>query len=316
MVHHINALLLVSSWLNMCLYIVEIGLTIQYFQRSSRPFLHQVGVVSLLLFDTVCTIGICAQTYLKFPVSPCIVNDVPLKDLLWPVTLKLVSTYSTASIEQLYLCSLYFALTKNRVVTGGLFILILVHLGFSYASAILVLTTKLFWTSAFTTSKVGAITCSATDMLIAACLCWKLFTMDSSCVVGRSTHSLVRRLMVIILTSGTIVASVTGVAMILLVKENPAFEIFFNIQGRVYTVTILGNFLISIPIRPLPTEVNQSRMVGTVEFNVESYQSTSPDPLAVGKSPDTRASEPSLDNYSQHHESLNLRPLPVKLHPD
>ncbi|KAJ7845425.1 hypothetical protein B0H14DRAFT_976384 [Mycena olivaceomarginata] len=228
---------LASSWANMMLYMLEIVMCLRYFQRSTfRPLSHKIGVGAIILFDTVCTMSVDADVFMTFLVF---LGKEPFFTLSVPTSLTIFMTYSTAVIEQFFLCHLYFIITRKRAVSLFLVLLGLVHLGFSFAAAIMLQTapTNL---SVFTITAVGAITCGVTDLLIASCLGYELFKLRRS---HSSNSSLLRRIFILSITSGAIVASTTLLMMILLLKGDIAFEFFFSCQGRVYALTLLVNFL-------------------------------------------------------------------------
>ncbi|KAJ7916125.1 hypothetical protein B0H13DRAFT_1998363 [Mycena leptocephala] len=259
-----NVYHLAASWLNCALFMLEIYLMIQYFQLPSRPLLHRIGVAAILVFDTVCTIAISVRVYLMVLVFPCHSSKVFLHSSVITLALILFATYATASIVQLFLCNLYFNLTKRRTISVFLVLCIAVHLGFSYASAILVLVNNTPLGSSFLTTKIGIISCAVTDILIATALLYTFVRIDKTMIVQSSTQSLLRRLMVLVLTAGVVVATTTLLVMILLLRKKPAYLLFFYTQGRVYAVTILCNFLVGMnqSVTP-PTKVS---IVSSVAF--------------------------------------------------
>ncbi|KAJ6531379.1 hypothetical protein DFH09DRAFT_139498 [Mycena vulgaris] len=274
-----GAYLLVGSWLNCMLFMLEISLMVLYF-RTSRPLLHRIGVGAILAFDAVCTGAICAEVYTHILVFPC-EAQVFTDSTLRPLAVILFSTYATASLEQLFLCALYFVLTKQRLITAFLVATVALHLALSYASAVLVLTTGSPGGSAFLTSKIGAISCSVTDVLIATALLYTLMRMEITSAVRVYTHSLLRRLMLLVFTSGVLVASTTILSMIFLLQGNPVYSLFFYAKGRVYSLTILGNFLVGFPAPPTPTLTNVPGTVVTgVVFHVD-YQTSTNERAAV-----------------------------------
>ncbi|KAJ6551938.1 hypothetical protein B0H19DRAFT_1159413 [Mycena capillaripes] len=242
-----NAYILAASWLNCLLYMLEIFLLFQYFQLASRPLLHRVGVAAMFLFDTICTFAVCATVYVVALVSPCESDQIFSRSALSLLSVILFTTYTTASIEQLFLCYLYFNLSKQRIISAFLVFSVVVHLAFTYASAILVVAKNTPLGSSILTSKIGAIACAVTDIMIAAALLYTFIRFEKTIVVRVSTQSLLRRLMVLIFTSGVVVASTTSFVMIFLLKEIPAYVLFFYTQGRIYSLTILCNFLIGMP---------------------------------------------------------------------
>ncbi|KAF7348897.1 hypothetical protein MVEN_01409900 [Mycena venus] len=232
-----NGYVLAGSWFNCMLYAIELFLTIRYFHRSSRSLLHKIGVGGMFAFDTICTAAISVRVYNVFLLFP--LNVQPHNSSITnTIGVILLSTYGTASLQQLFLCCLYFNLTKRRVITAFLLLNIVVHLGFSYASAILVLHFRTSTASATTASNVGAITSSATDIMIATALLSTFVRIEAE--VG-SERNIIRRLMVLIFTSGVAVASVTLFTVILMLKQNRAYTVFFFIRGRISALTIVGS---------------------------------------------------------------------------
>ncbi|KAJ7034266.1 hypothetical protein C8F04DRAFT_1234333 [Mycena alexandri] len=238
-------ILLTASWLNIGLYTVELTLCGRYFARLSRPMVHRIGVGILVFADTVCTLAI------GFDVGLTILPDVTTnaRFLAAPLTVIIMTTYISSIIAQLFLCNLFYVLTGNLFMSGVLLILIFTHLAFSWASAITGLVTLEFTGIAFTETTVGAITCSVTDVVIAVSLAWKFWVMMKSTNPEHSTRNLLQRILMLTVSSGVVCAGNTLITMILLLRGNSAFDFFFKCQGRVYALTLLGNFLLGIPGR-------------------------------------------------------------------
>ncbi|KAJ7838861.1 hypothetical protein B0H14DRAFT_1079331 [Mycena olivaceomarginata] len=121
----------------------------------------------------------------------------------------------------------------------------------------------------FTTTTVGAVSCAATDVIIAASLSWKFWTMMAGTARKASTRSLIRRILILTVSSGAICAGNTLLMMILLLRGSEFFEFFFSCQGRVYALTLLGNFLVGIPGR---TPNNSARMETSFSNNVVVFR--------------------------------------------
>ncbi|KAJ6490956.1 hypothetical protein C8R45DRAFT_1137900 [Mycena sanguinolenta] len=235
-----NGYVLAGSWLNCMFYAIELVLTIRYLHRSSHSLLHKAGVGSMFALDTICTAAILVRVYnvfLRFPLNVQPQNS----SITNTIGVILLSNYGTASLEQLFLSCLYFNLTKRRFITVFLLLNIVVHLGFSSAYAILVLHLRTATTSGTTASKVGAMTCCATDIMIAAALLSTFIRIEAEAGSEQKRHSILRRLMVLVCTSGVAVASVTLFGIVLMLKENRAYTVFFFIQGRIYALTIVGS---------------------------------------------------------------------------
>ncbi|KAF7303584.1 hypothetical protein MIND_00587700 [Mycena indigotica] len=249
-----NAYLLLGSWLSSLLFSLEVVLIVQYlfFSDKVRPRWHKLGMSLLLAIDTIGTSSIFAQVYVIVIPSPCgfIPSSPPPRSMMTTYTnsvvVNIVATFTIASMEQSFLCYVYYNLTRRRFITGFLALCILVHAGFSYASAGLLVGQRsaptggpIIWTT-----KVGAISCAVTDILISATLVHTFIRLEQTSAMRNSTHSLLRRLMLLISTSGILVASITLVAMFLVLKSNPAYPLFFFCQSRLYVLTILANFLV------------------------------------------------------------------------
>ncbi|KAJ7143963.1 hypothetical protein C8R44DRAFT_864965 [Mycena epipterygia] len=123
--------LLVASWTNYLLYTLEIALIVEYFQQSSRPLLHRIGVICLFAFDTVCTGAVFIEVYfdmLGLLWQASLVFDTTLR----AVAVILFSTYATAALEQLFLCTLYFSLTKKWLIAAFLVAWVAAHLSLCF----------------------------------------------------------------------------------------------------------------------------------------------------------------------------------------
>ncbi|KAJ7440521.1 hypothetical protein B0H11DRAFT_2099422 [Mycena galericulata] len=242
----ILVVLLASSWVNMGLYTLELVLCAQYFRRPSRPWVYKTGVGILIFFDTVCTLAICFDVALD--VAGSSVKNVRL--LLAPLATQIFATYVSSVISQLFLTNMLYTLTRGKFVGGALLILIFVHLGCSWGSAITTIQTEHEKGIPFTLSVVGAILCAATDITIAVSLTWKFWTMmDHTFSPKNSTRNLARQVMILTISSGVLRAGNTLTMMVLLVKHSTVVNFFFVCQGRVYALTLLGNFLVGIPWR-------------------------------------------------------------------
>ncbi|KAJ7864916.1 hypothetical protein B0H13DRAFT_2353316 [Mycena leptocephala] len=217
---------------------VEIFLAFQYFQRKGRMFWHKAGVGAFIISDTACTHYTDAT-------------------LLWQASLTIIATYTTALVEQAFLCYIFYALTNRRFIAGFLVLTIFIHLGISLAAAGLVAEgKKIAMTNRV--SKIGAISCATTDILVAAALAATFYKMEASLTRGQTLRSLIRRLLILSLTSGVIVASFTIIHMVLLLVRNPASTIFFFCQGRAYALTLLSNFLLGVPVKSAVSQANDT----------------------------------------------------------
>ncbi|KAJ7034276.1 hypothetical protein C8F04DRAFT_578277 [Mycena alexandri] len=241
-----HVFMLVASWMNCLLFMLESVLLARYFQHSSRPLKHKLGVAAIFTSDLLCTMALCTQVYSSVLTSPCDTSHLLTDAYFRTLCVIVVTTNTTASLAQGFLCSLYFNLTKNRRLSTFLVFTIALHVTFSYTSAIMLLFNLLQPGKVILTAKIGTISCAATDAMIAAALLNTFIGMETTIAVRDSTHSLLRRLIVLFFTSGVVVASTTLLALILGLRNTPASYLFIFAQGRMYGLTILGNFVMGV----------------------------------------------------------------------
>jgi hypothetical protein len=98
---------LASSWVNAMLYMLELVLSLRYFQRSSRPLPHRIGVGAMVVFDTLCTMSVNANVFITFQTF---LGQASIVSLFIPTSVTIFMTYCTAAIEQFFLIQLYFIL--------------------------------------------------------------------------------------------------------------------------------------------------------------------------------------------------------------
>ncbi|KAF8188862.1 hypothetical protein K438DRAFT_1764117 [Mycena galopus ATCC 62051] len=254
--------------------------------HSSRPRLHRAGIAGMMASDMLCTFAICVKIYhLVSLCSSGIPGGFP-KFNLYASAVILCTTCATSSFAKLFLCVLYFNLmltpsrTKRRVVCAILVFGIAVQFAFLYASAILMVATgsPLGW--AMLASNIGSISSTVTDSMIAAALLYTFIRMDAT-AFRRSTHSLLRRLIVLFFSSGVIVASTTLLSSLLLLNGRSAYVVFFYSLGRVYALTILGNFAVGVPAQHTPTTTPKLNTITGKSTTVLDVNHTPADDQAV-----------------------------------
>ncbi|KAJ6472445.1 hypothetical protein C8R45DRAFT_1164063 [Mycena sanguinolenta] len=233
---------LIGTWINCILFTLELTLAMRYFQRSSRPLLHRVGIAAMVMADILCTFAICAQIYMLVPCQPTCGHQTYSLEALAVI---ICSTYATASIAQLFLCNLYFILTRRRMISAILIFTVVVHLHGLAGIFVCIgdfdrrkrisLGLGLIDHQSETQRRIGAISCAVTDSMIAAALLDTFIRLDKASAFRVSTHNLLRRLIIVSFSSGVIVASTTLISLILTLNGKP---------GRVYALTILGNFAV------------------------------------------------------------------------
>ncbi|KAJ7251938.1 hypothetical protein C8J57DRAFT_1520261 [Mycena rebaudengoi] len=95
--------LLVASWINCMLFMLELVLAVRYFQHSSQPLLHRAGIGAMIASDMLCTSAVYVKIYLLVSVYP---NGPPLgfpNFGLQASAVIICSTYATSSLAKLFL---------------------------------------------------------------------------------------------------------------------------------------------------------------------------------------------------------------------
>ncbi|KAF7296851.1 hypothetical protein MIND_00916400 [Mycena indigotica] len=269
-----------AAYLNLVLYTCELVLAVRYLRRKHptppRP-MHKAAVILLLLSDTASTFTFCftgIRTALNGPLPEILPRNIGR--FFGPFAVVITTTYLSGAIEQLFLCNLFFVLTRNRPVSLLLLLMTAVHLGFAWATGIVAAVRQSTQGVALMTASVGAIMCAATDIVIAVGLGWKFLAMMRDTPEEHSIRTLLYRILMLTVCSGALVAGNTLIAMILLLNHSLAFTFFFTCQGRVYALTLLGNFLIGIPAqrrRVGPPTIN----VGTGSHSLPIFRTTAGD---------------------------------------
>ncbi|KAJ7239399.1 hypothetical protein B0H12DRAFT_1136193 [Mycena haematopus] len=259
-------ILVLASWLNIALYTVEIILCLRYFQRPARPLIHKIGVGLLVFADTVCTGAVLFDVCLTIGVGGIGVGDrKTFMAALIALVLQIIPTYLSAAISQLFLTNLFVVLIGSKLFGLPLLLLIVVHVAFSWGSAIASIATFNVGGMILTTSSIGAISCAATDVIIAMCLAWQFWKMmgPKPETSFKSSKSRLRPVLILIVSSGAICAINTCAAMILILRHSQAYDFLFACQGRVYALTLLGNFLLGPPARRDQTHLHPIKTIGS-----------------------------------------------------
>ncbi|KAL0960172.1 hypothetical protein HGRIS_011806 [Hohenbuehelia grisea] len=229
-------LLLVSSWMNMMLYMLELILAFYFFYKHPNDrWIHRVIVVSALFFDTVGTLAVCANiwmyliTYAHFP---------PMMQL-WTLPTMIIATIGSNVTEKCFLLYRIWKLSQNRLLVGFLSLIVLTNVVSGLISGIYVAVHPAFAPSlAIPATLVSNCASAAGDILSSVALVWALHRVKSP---FRTTRSFIRRLTINIISTGVAVAVVTIVMLILFLLGRSAFNLCFSILGRMYTITVLTN---------------------------------------------------------------------------
>ncbi|KAJ7250813.1 hypothetical protein C8J57DRAFT_1354996 [Mycena rebaudengoi] len=282
----VDRFLLSASWLNVGLYTLELTLSWQYFSRPGRPLTHRMGVGALVLFDTISTLVVCATSYLAvFHGRPA-----PGDMLLWPLAVNIFLAYSSSAVEQIFMCKIFYLLSAHKSYSSTL-LTICVQVGLSFTSA-----------GALLAPGVGP---ANIKLSLSTNMLGSIYMMGSLNTDIRDTRGFLRRLFILFLSSGIIVAATTLTIMTLLLTGSPAFVLFSSCQGRIYSVTILANLLVGILFHQntsQPTTTDPASLGSTtIVFSVGAYSDSG------GLSGPTNTGTPK--SITIHEERISLRNL-------
>ncbi|KAJ6534193.1 hypothetical protein B0H19DRAFT_1271921 [Mycena capillaripes] len=265
-------LLVVSSWLNVAFYTLELMLAVRYFTRPSRPLAHKVAVGILLGFDGVCTLAISVDVCLAVVRT----STKNFRAVLAPLSVAIITTYVSAVVTQLFLCNLFYILTRNKFSRRNL---VRGHRCHHCRVAVLEILVD-----------VGAEPREFDEESPPT-------SVDSHCQLR--SH----------LRGNTLLM------MILLLKGSPVFDFFFTCQGRVYALTILGNFLVGIPSSNRDETTPSQRFWRSTHSSAVMFHipgTPNPKDNANGSkstSDRLRSTTSGSAPHNQPHESLHLADL-------
>lgn len=242
--------LLVSSWINSMLYMLEITQTYRYFSLFFKkdPVGLQLVVASCFILDTVTTVANHIGVY-KYTITNWGVVEY-LSQQEWQIPLYLICTGIVAAIVQSFLTWRYYNLSKQMLVCIPLLLLMLASLAGSLATAIMIIHASSLKNRA--TLKIPVIiwfvVSSFVDCALAALL---IFHLRSARTGFRSTKSLINRLSSVALQSGTYTSALAILTLVLYLDkpEGNTGTGCGQCLGRVYTLTLLHNLLIRKNIR-------------------------------------------------------------------
>ncbi|THV08020.1 hypothetical protein K435DRAFT_959478 [Dendrothele bispora CBS 962.96] len=223
---------LVASWFNILLYTTEVLLSLYYFTKTRPGPFYKWSLLLALLFDTASSIVFCYYAYLYIIAS----EGIP-PSIVWPLSVNIILTFAPSTICQVFFTRRYYMITKNRIVTAGISLLIVSHLVLGHLGAIwqLIDPSDPSFQPSFrnTAIEVASIISTAADILIAIALTIALRRITTNYL---STKSLLHRFSVHAFTCGMVTASATVMVLILTLADEGT--------GRVYTLTLLTNFLL------------------------------------------------------------------------
>ncbi|KAJ3881332.1 hypothetical protein F5051DRAFT_425861 [Lentinula edodes] len=234
--------LLAGAWVNLLLYTIEL-LVGTYF-LFKIPGKHAKALVAVaLLVDTISTISVCQFTWMNLRRSRIVANNSP-KAIAEPFLLASLMSSLAATIEESYFAFRLWSITRSKITITILVILIylpmtlvIASVGLAFNSGVAVDQAKLA-TLNIIASFMGAFT----DTMIAVYLVYKLRTINAL-QFSYPTKCLIRKIITYTVACGLITALFTIATSVLAFSSVGPFLLFFDCNGRVYTLTILLNFI-------------------------------------------------------------------------
>ncbi|KAJ3893947.1 hypothetical protein GG344DRAFT_74547 [Lentinula edodes] len=230
--------LLAGAWVNLLLYTIELLVGTYFFFKI--PGKHAKALVAVaLLVDTISTISVCQFTWMVLLIP----NNSP-KAIAEPFLLASLMSSLAATIEESYFAFRLWSITRSKITITILVILIylpmtlvIASVGLAFNSGVAVDQAKLA-TLNIIASFMGAFT----DTMIAVYLVYKLRTINAL-QFSYPTKCLIRKIITYTVACGLITALFTIATSVLAFSSVGPFLLFFDCNGRVYTLTILLNFI-------------------------------------------------------------------------
>ncbi|KAH7881473.1 uncharacterized protein C8R40DRAFT_45965 [Lentinula edodes] len=167
-----------------------------------------------LCIDTVCTGVVCYNVYLYLILEPG---------------------------EQVFFTYRYWRITHNKFITLLISTITASHVAFAWVLGIGLIRDPVVSQSGLNLTIIAATLCAATDLLIAVIM---FHTMRTIKTTYTATQSLLRRISIQSVACGSTTSVFTIIMVSLLVTHNlEPFTVIFDILGRLYTLTILINYI-------------------------------------------------------------------------
>ncbi|KAJ6626079.1 hypothetical protein B0H10DRAFT_572071 [Mycena sp. CBHHK59/15] len=197
-------------------------------------------VTTVLTVDAVSVLSNYASVYLY-----CITHwgePTYLQNQYWPVPLYLFATGLVASLVQSFLAVRYWNLSKNKLVTPILFLLILSAIGGAFSSAVTIATFPTYAerSKVRIPGTIFLVSEAVTDLSIALALIFEFRRIKTN---FKETKSLLNRLVVKTLQTGAAGATLALAAVIAFLIDNET-NVPTGIAyclGRIYCLTLLSN---------------------------------------------------------------------------
>ncbi|KAF5346414.1 hypothetical protein D9758_012766 [Tetrapyrgos nigripes] len=248
-----------AVYLTLVMYTVEVCLSFNFIRRSLRSIsgsqrsggkemimrlFFRIPNIFLglgVMVDTVCVVAICAHIAYAFA-------GFPIQIKIWTIPTFAVATSLSGAIEHAYFIHRYWAISHNKITTGGLICCTTTHTLFPIiAVAVLIADEYEIRPTLLPDSiRISAALSAFTDIAVAIVTLW---TLRSATVIYDSTRSLLRRFSILIIASGCLSSTFTLLLLITSIVNPDGYAFIYLSLGRIYTLTTVINCLLMPKVR-------------------------------------------------------------------
>ncbi|KIK58138.1 hypothetical protein GYMLUDRAFT_697473 [Collybiopsis luxurians FD-317 M1] len=231
--------ILTGTWINLLLYAFELLIGF-YYLVCVRGWKSKMLLGTVLSIDTAGTALVCYIAWARL-----LTPSYSQKSSEAPVVAIFILTTLSVIIEQSYFAYRLWTINQNKVLISLVALLILANVVAVSTSIGLALS----WDSGsvgLSTPRLNLLTTilnASTNFIIATALVCTLNRIDFL-RFSNSTQSLIRKVMVYAVACGCITALVAILMTVLGAVSLRGFVLFFDCSGRIYTLTILFNFVL------------------------------------------------------------------------
>ncbi|KAJ7457790.1 hypothetical protein FB451DRAFT_588791 [Mycena latifolia] len=233
--------LMIGSWANSSLYIIEVMQAYKYFENFGGDHLYvKLAICLCLAFDTISIAANYGGVYLYSVVHW---GDVAyVQNEYWPLYLYIITTGCTAFVVQNFLIFRYWRATRGFVTALLLMLTSLTALAGSIATLVIIVQYSTYAERDHVVAPViiWLVASACADIALALTLVWQLRGMKSA---FKSTQSVIKRLIASSIQTGTVTSLVATIVLVTYLSDkesNVTVGIGFCL-GRIYTLTLFYN---------------------------------------------------------------------------
>ncbi|KIY74042.1 hypothetical protein CYLTODRAFT_439363 [Cylindrobasidium torrendii FP15055 ss-10] len=233
---------LLSSWVNTALYTAQVFLALSYLKYYAGGVkIYKFGTCIALLLDGCCSVILLVDLY-----TLVVINHGFEAGPRWTLSAMSILGNVTSAIGQAFFVYRYYTMNGKIWFIAFIALLILAYNSLSFITAYVSLTASDFLISGsdgISMAIANTVLCAAADVLIAGALVVKVTRLDTSLFYSE-TRGILRRLAFFSVACGLTTTLYAAIKIILLFSNLRAFFFMLFLQGRVYSLTTLGNLIV------------------------------------------------------------------------